>query len=347
MESTPKLQRRATVYKLISFGVISNVIGLGFLVIFSPIDKLTWGEIAYNAGYSTTLGYGLFLNGYAFDFFERKWIDWVHAPLRSSLVAFTTSTIGCTLVIIITNVFWYGFISGISYHYFKGHMMPIIWMEYGIFYFIALWFYARSFLMQWRIEVVHREQLKREALVLQYEALKTQVNPHFLFNSLNVLTSLIDKDAGAAKKFTAELSRFYRDILQLKDKELITVNEELAILRRYIYLQQIRFGTNFTAVLPDDVDDRALVMPLSVQMLVENCFKHNIISSDQPLALELTIGENQLTVTNTYQPKSINEPPSGIGIQNLSERYQYLTGKDVHIEQTDKTYSVTLPLIHL
>jgi len=225
--------------------------------------------------------------------------------------------------------------------------MPIIWMEYGVFYFLALWFYARSFLMQWRGEVENREKLKREALALQYEALKTQVNPHFLFNSLNVLTSLIDKDVKGAKKFTAELSRFYRDLLHLKDKELITLNEELAILRRYIYLQQIRFGTNFTARLPENMSVRSMVIPLSVQMLVENIFKHNVISSDQPLFMELSTRDSQLIVTNSYQPKAINEPPSGIGIQNLSERYRYLTGKEVIIEQTEATYSVTIPLIYL
>jgi len=347
MDCKEKSPRESNIYKLITFGIVSNVIGLGFILIFSPIDKLTWENFAYNAGYSTTLGYGLFLNGYAFDFFERLWIDWVHAPMRSLLVAFTTSTIGCTIVIILTNVFWYGFISGLSFQYFKGHMMPIIWMEYGVFYFIAMWFYARSFLMQWRGEVENREKLKREALALQYEALKTQVNPHFLFNSLNVLTSLIDKDVKGAKKFTAELSRFYRDLLHLKDKELITLNEELAILRRYIYLQQIRFGTNFTARLPENMSVRSMVIPLSVQMLVENIFKHNVISSDQPLFMELSTRDSQLIVTNSYQPKAINEPPSGIGIQNLSERYRYLTGKEVIIEQTEATYSVTIPLIYL
>lgn len=347
MDCKKKSPRESAIYKLIMFGIVSNVIGLGFMLIFSPIDKLTWGMLAYNAGYSTTLGYGLFLNGYLFDFFERQWIDWVHSPARSLFVAFTTSTIGCTIVIILTNVFWYGFISDISFQYFKGHMMPVIWMEYGVFYFIAMWFYARSFLGQWRSEVENREKLKREALALQYEALKTQVNPHFLFNSLNVLTSLIDKDANDAKKFTAELSRFYRDILQLRDKELITINEELAILRRYIFLQQIRFGKNFRAELPEDLAGEAMVIPLSVQMLVENIFKHNAISSDQPLSLKLIIEENQLTVTNSYQLKTVNEPPSGIGIQNLTERYQYLTGKDVSIHQTEETYSVTIPLIYL
>ena len=347
MDCKKKSPREINIYKLISFGIVSNVIGLGFILIFNPIDRLTWGNLAYNAGYSTTLGYGLFLNGYVFDFFERKWINWVQVPVRSFIVAFTTSTVGCTIVIIFTNVFWYGFIKGLSFHYFKEHMMPIIWMEYGVFYFLALWFYARSFLSQWRGEVENREKLKREALALQYEALKTQVNPHFLFNSLNVLTSLIDKDVKGAKKFTSELSRFYRDLLHLKDKELITINEELAILRRYIFLQQIRFGKNFNATLPEDTADEAMVIPLSVQMLVENTFKHNIISSDQPLSLKLIIAENQLTVMNSYQPRTMNEPPSGIGIQNLTERYQYLTGKDVSIYQTEKNYSVTIPLIYL
>jgi len=121
----------------------------------------------------------------------------------------------------------------------------------------------------------------------------------------------------------------------------------LAILRRYIYLQQIRFGTNFTARLPENMSVRSMVIPLSIQMLVENIFKHNVISSDQPLFMELSTRDSQLIVTNSYQPKAINEPPSGIGIQNLSERYRYLTGKEVIIEQTEATYSVTIPLIYL
>lgn len=347
MTESKGMHQKVTLKRFIGSGIISNLIGLVFLLSMTAWESLTLEALLYNAGYSTMLGYGMFYTGYVFYYFEEKWISWVDYPVRSIFIALGISTFYCTLVILITNWVWFIQIYDIPLKVFTGKMMRIVWIEYAIFYFVALWFYARSFLMQWRTELENKEKLKREALSLQYEALKTQVNPHFLFNSLNVLTSLIDKDTHSAKAFTAELSRFYRDILQLRNKEIITLNEELTILKRYIYLQQIRFGTNFEAHLPANTDQQAMVIPLSVQMLVENVFKHNSISSQQPLKLEVTLHDHQLCVSNSFQPKTVSEPPSGIGLQNLKERYLYLTGKEVAIHQDEDYYSVTLPLIYL
>lgn len=262
------------------------------------------------------------------------------------MIVLLSSTLYCTIAIFSVNWLWHIIIRGIPSERFLELFGTTMWIEFGIFYFIALWFYARSFFMAWRQEVENKEQLKRQALQLQYESLKTQVNPHFLFNSLNALTTLIDLDAESAKKFTQKLSGFYRDILQLKNKEIIPLSEEISIINKYIYLQKIRFADNFSYQLPERTAPELMVIPLSLQMLVENVFKHNIITSSKKLDLSITLKENEVIICNSYHPKK-DSSDSGMGLKNLNERIKYLTNKELTIDQSDTQFSIRLPLISI
>ena len=311
-----------------------------------PSCLLNTKLLVHNAGYSLLLGYSLFSFGFVFGWLEYKYVAWITEPVKSLLIVLVSSTIYCTIAILSVNWFWHIIIRGIAiekFWEFFGNMMLI---EFGIFYLIAMWFYARSFFIAWRREVENREQLKRQALQLQYESLKTQVNPHFLFNSLNALTSLIELDVESAKKFTNELSCFYRDLLQLKNKELIPIEEELSIVRRYIYLQKIRFGDNFLYEITEVEKTDAMLIPLSVQMLVENIFKHNMISSTKKVKLSISLNGQYLIISNTYYPKK-NSSDSGMGLKNLNERIKYLTNKELKITQDTNTFTIHLPLIYI
>jgi LytS/YehU family sensor histidine kinase len=277
---------------------------------------------------------------------EDKYVSWIERPAKSVIVVLLSSTIYSSIVIFSVNWIWIVFINDMTFGRFWEIQASTMWIEFGIFYFIALWFYARSFFVAWRQEVEDREKLKRQALQLQYESLKTQVNPHFLFNSLNALTTLIEMDVDAAKTFTSELSGFYRDILQLKNKEIIPLKEEISIVNKYIYLQKIRFGDNFSYQIPDMADNQMMVIPLSLQMLVENVFKHNVISSSKNLELSITVDDNDVCISNSYHPKK-DSSDSGMGIKNLNERIKYLTNKELKIDQNESQFSIRLPLIQL
>jgi LytS/YehU family sensor histidine kinase len=195
---------------------------------------------------------------------------------------------------------------------------------------IALVLYINEFFHSWRESVKNEESLEREKLALQYEALKNQVNPHFLFNSLNTLSGLIGKDADRAQLFVKQLSDIYRYILEQKDRELVPLETEIKFVDNYISLMKIRFGENLkiTKNIPSKKPYR--IIPLSVQMLVENAIKHNIISKDMPLSISIEVRDDQLEVKNNFQRKSsIMHEEVGEwekhGLANLKSRYAYLS----------------------
>jgi LytS/YehU family sensor histidine kinase len=204
--------------------------------------------------------------------------------------------------------------------------------------------YAILFFKNWRESAVQQEKLKREQLALQYEALKSQVNPHFLFNNLNSLTSLIGSNPDKAIDFVKKLSEVYRYVLDQRDHELVALDLELKFLASYVYLQKIRFENNLEVEV--EVNSGSFrVIPLSVQMMVENAIKHNEISDKNPLVIRIyTTAEQFLVVENKLQKKFGSEG-SGSGIQNISERYGFFTDRKVVINLSDSVYRISIPLL--
>jgi LytS/YehU family sensor histidine kinase len=180
-----------------------------------------------------------------------------------------------------------------------------------------------EFFRNWKKSVIMQEELKREQLILQYETLKSQVNPHFLFNSLNSVTSLIKTDPDKAIVFIKKLSEVFRYVLEQKDNEITTVEAELNFIESYIFMQKIRFGENLTVNI--DVPDRnRYIIPLSLQMLIENAIKHNVISKEFPLTISiLSKNENYIAVSNNLRKKPALDTGS-IGLENIKSRYSIL-----------------------
>lgn len=207
---------------------------------------------------------------------------------------------------------------------------------------------AVYFMKRYMHSAAEAEQLKREMLQSQLETLKNQVNPHFLFNSLNTLVSIIPDDREIAVEFVRKLSKVYRYILEIKDRELILLSEELDFLNAYIFLQKIRFGDNLVIKL--DIPEHLLehqVVPLSLQMLLENALKHNVVSTEKPLHIEIYIGKDDqtLVVRNNLQLKHQVLDSTGTGLKNISNRYHFASGKEVETIVTTSAFIVALPLI--
>jgi sensor histidine kinase YesM len=328
--------------------LISVTIGTVFLWIGAQTIHITLEHYLVNAGYSINLGLALFLNGNMFSWVERRYIKWIEKPYKSLAIALSFHFVYSTLVIIVTNWLWFILIMDNSFQHFFTFGWFIILGEYGILVCITAILYAKSFFKEWRIKVIQTETLKQEAIALQYQVMQNQVNPHFLFNTLNTLGSLIDIDPEKAKQFTRELSQFYRELLHFKDKELVPVSEEINFVRKYIYLQKIRFGSNFDVDIQLDEHTGGEVIPMSVQMMVENCIKHNRISKEQPLRISIyQPNSDEIAVENNYQPKESTEGSNKIGLKNLTERYRFLTEREMRIEQTDATFKVTFPIVKL
>jgi two-component system, LytTR family, sensor kinase len=199
-------------------------------------------------------------------------------------------------------------------------------------------------------KVVEAERLKTENLLSQYEVLKTQVSPHFLFNSLNTLITIIPENTELAVLFTEKLSEVYRYILQHRDKELVKLQTEIEFVKSYIFLLKIRFGENLKIHFNIDSQHQNIyIAPLTLQILIENAVKHNIVSSDKPLSVEIEVDKKSSTilVKNNLQKRKSPEQSTKLGLQNIINRYKYLTNQTVEIISTGSYFSVALPLLIL
>ena len=180
----------------------------------------------------------------------------------------------------------------------------------------------------------------------QFETLKNQIDPHFLFNSLNVLSSLIEENPENAQRFTTSLSKIYRYVLEQKDKELVPLKEELDFAKTYMKLLTIRFENSLTYSLPEtQIDPEAKVVPLSLQLLLENTIKHNIVSDMQPLHISISVEGDYLVISNNLQKKDVLKSGEGVGLKNIVSRYAILTSKQVNIESDTSSFKVKIPIL--
>ena len=191
---------------------------------------------------------------------------------------------------------------------------------------------------------VENETLRTENILTRFEALKSQLDPHFLFNSLNTLQSLITLDTEKAENYLQQLSSVLRYTLQ--NKEVISLEEELKCVHAYCEMMQIRYGENLNFEFKiDEKYNNYCVLPLSLQSLIENSVKHNVISSKQPLTVTLSTSDDSVSVSNPIQAKTQPEESNGIGLVNLTERYRLKWNKEVEITNDGSTFSVKLPLV--
>ena len=200
------------------------------------------------------------------------------------------------------------------------------------------------FYRQWKFHFSKSVRLEKDNIQARYETLRTQINPHFLFNSLNSLTNLVE-DNDRAVEYIGNLSEFFRYMLGSRDKELVLVREEVQLLERYISLQKSRFTTNLTVQVevPEKFYHYA-IPPLVLQMLVENAIKHNVISREKPLKVTVQARGESITVENNLQRKP-GVQSTGQGLKNITERYRLFTTREMQVTETSAIFRVSIPLL--
>ncbi len=299
------------------------------------------------------------LNGLAFTLFATfnsrmaKLIDarfpWVENPLRTLVIALIGTLLTTTIIWLLVVYIWVGGMLG------KLPTLSIWYKNLGwsawiytliLTIMVSAILHGKQFLTGWKQTLLEAEKLKKEQAIAQYETLKSQVNPHFLFNSLNVLTTLVHKDADVAEQFINQLSKVYRYILESRSQEIIALEEEMRNLEAYVFLMQIRFGNNlrFDNQLTANTNGFK-VAPLTLQMLVENALKHNEISKMYPLSISVFLAENCIVVRNNLQLKTNQNDSTGIGLSNIKARYGFLSSEPVSISEADGFFTVKIPLI--
>lgn len=233
---------------------------------------------------------------------------------------------------------WYSFISfsQISTYTIIALLLILLYMVLDLVY---------ELMDHWRVSEAEKERLGRLHTQAQLENLKAQVNPHFLFNSLNTLSSLIIEDEHRARQFVRQLSTVYRYILENREKNEVSLANEKRLFDSFIYLCETRFEENFRVETkwPNDLE-MWLIPPMTLQILVENAIKHNIISKQKPLHLWVKFDDGKLEIGNNYQPKKQLETGTGFGLSNVVERFSQLSRHKVDIQQTETSFVVTLPL---
>lgn len=320
--------------------VIGNVLSNGF-------DYENVNDFLIDFGlyqlYAFLLGY---TNMYFFDRMNSfKWKK--NRTLKRIIVGVVGST-----VITLIGLF---FLRLLTYFMFGGTSIgEFLERERFSYYSFGLWitlaivsvFHIIYFYNRYQQNKLKEQKVIAGTASAKFDALKNQLDPHFLFNSLNVLTSLIEENPNQAQKFTTSLSKVYRYVLEQKSKELVTVDEELKFAKTYMSLLKMRFEDSIVFTMPEKAkNEESKVVPLSLQLLLENAVKHNMVTSSKPLHIKIYEDNGYLVVENNLQPKQIVKKSSGVGLTNIMQRYKLLTKKKVDINKDANSFAVSIPML--
>lgn len=273
-------------------------------------------------------------------------ISWLNQPLKRFIVTLFQIVVYSVIAFAVVQYAMYYFVVGSIPEYMK-HLNSTFWLyPIVISSLIALVLSAISFLKSWRKEVLEKERLKNEMLTYKYEALRNQINPHFMFNSLNVLTDLVYEDPKKAVNFIHKFSDIYRYVLDSREKELIPLEEELNFIDKYIFLLKTRFENKLIINIDITPQPNEFIVPLALQLLIENAVKHNEVSTKNNLTIKVTRNDdNYLVVSNSIQPKNIGETSKKIGLKNLKQQYGFFTDLNVEVVEDKNNFIVKLPII--
>lgn len=271
--------------------------------------------------------------------------SWLENPARRFLIGLLFMVIYTITASLLIYSFFFGFILGRDFiEAIRAHFFEFVAWPIGITGTIVTFAHSRAFLLSWRQTAINAERLKQENITTKYESLKNQVNPHFLFNSLNALTGLVYEDQEKAVSFIRKLSDVYRYALIHKELELVSLQEELEFMEKYTYLQKIRFDDNLIVNIEHDPKVQGWVPPLAIQLLVENAIKHNTVSNAHPLIINIKIDQEYIEVSNIIREK-LSKDSTGIGLANIKDRYRYLTDRPVIIDNDGHVFKIKLPML--
>ncbi|WP_452220526.1 2TM domain-containing protein [Lacinutrix salivirga] len=274
---------------------------------------------------------------YTYDLFKTKHL------LVAALLSVAISVISIFFLRFIINVVIYN--ATVS-EFLSGEKLIYYWFSLTISITVTIAFYIFYYQKYKQETKVKEQKVIAGTASAKFDALKNQLDPHFLFNSLNVLTSLIEENPDNAQKFTTSLSKVYRYVLEQKNKDLVTVDEELQFAKTYMSLLKMRFEDSIIFDIPEQaVHPESKVVPLSLQLLLENAVKHNIVTSSKPLHIKIYEQNGNLIVENNLQTKEIVKKSSGVGLENIKQRYGLLTNRRVTISQDTSNFRVAIPIL--
>ena len=332
--------------------LVVALIGCLVLVISNMITG-NWFDYSTRKAFLTDFGFTMlysfalsYVNTLFFEYMKRQTFDQYDVAKR-----IVYGIIGATVITIATIFLLRIFIVTLFYgSSLKEFFSTESWSGYSFGVWITLTivsvFYVIYFYNRYQKSKIKEQKVIAGAASAKFDALKNQLDPHFLFNSLNVLTSLIEENPDSAQKFTTSLSKVYRYVLEQKSKDLVTVDEELRFAKTYMSLLKMRFEDSIIVEIPEKASNpESRVVPLSLQLLLENAVKHNMVTSSKPLHIKIYEDGGYLVVMNNLQKKQIVKKSSGVGLENIKQRYKLLSNKKVIINQRAEDFAVAIPML--
>jgi sensor histidine kinase YesM len=324
--------------------IVGMGIGIFLTFAFNWRDHLSWPFLAKQMFYSAILSL-LFWKGNELitrSFWKKKsWLEGTRLNMAVHIIISLTYSLA--IILLFYLYLWFILMHRQSMFGFYKNFQNGIYVCFSINLIVTFAIYSRIFFINWKESVMREEGLKRESLALQYESLKNQVNPHFLFNSLNVLTSLIERDRDASINYVKQLSDVFRYVLDQNVKETVPINTELKFINSYIYLQQIRFGETLNISI--SVTSDFYIVPMALQILLENAIKHNENSVNYPLQILIFEEGQYLIVKNSKQARKSLPDSTQVGLKNLESQYEFLSGEKIVVLNEAEFFIVKLPKI--
>jgi len=279
-----------------------------------------------------------------YSYLDRK-ISWIETPVKKTIIAilaFLGYSMSAFILIQLLNYYiWFGVLPSKSWD----SIIRSVPYTLLISFIISLIFTAIGFFRSWKLSFVQAEKLKVEMMTYKYESLRNQINPHFLFNSLNVLSDLVYDDQALAVKFIQQMSDLFRYVLDSRDKELVLLKDELEFIRSFTFLLKTRFEDKL--IIENDVqanpDD--FIVPMTLQLLIENAVKHNEVSEDFPLRISIRKDYNYLEVENIRRIKNVGEDSKKTGLKNIIQQFAFFSDQPIEIISSDNNYLVRVPIL--
>jgi len=348
----PEVRKKELVLKYVSIFLILN----GVHLLFKFYDRSFTSVWQYDYR-------GIFFHLFFFLFGLTAWESgiWLTNKINGIVKKYFNQTLRFVILGLVLLLYCIGFtvLYGMLYYnlFFVLIHQEELWADYKVFdrdltvmmvviSLIIIAFHSFIYYFKnWQEAELTAERLQKENIRSQFEALKHQIEPHFFFNSLSVLNSLVYKDADLAGQYIAQLSKIYRYVLEIKDETVVQLMQELDFLNAYIFLMKVRHNDSiqFTIEISDETRKYTFVPKNSLQMLAENAVKHNRFSKENPLLVRITEEDDFLRVVNNLNRRELIEGSSGVGLENIKRRYQLISEKEIEVEENSFTFCVKLP----
>lgn len=346
MKKTDKTKTRISLTGLSIALILSIVCTFIFVAIEgSPMNlSNTVLNILYGILIGTSIGLGCF--GISSSVFSRE--HWIEQPSKTFKRVLFLVVLYIALDVVVINTVWFYLTQGVSPASVFMSNVGIITMlvEFVIGMTIFLFFLSKNYAERLSEKYEAMAAVEKQAEKYRFETLKNQINPHFLFNTLNTLSGLIYINTEKADEFINRFANIYRYVLNVQDMDVVSLEMELNFVEDYIYLNNIRFDGQIE--LTDRIEDRSqFIIPMALQILLENAIKHNIFSAADPLKIAIEDQDGFLVIENNLNLREDNEPSYGLGIKNLVQRYASFSDQNIEIIQTKNKFTIRLPKLRI